>query len=310
MFEYAVKRFILSVPTVIAVVLVVFALIHLAPGNPLDLLVGENASVVMKKEMEKRYALDKPLAVQAIYFFKNLFLKGGGKSIYYNANCFEIIGEKFKNTLFMGSLAFFIGLVVAFSLAFTAFRFRGTNIDKIITFGATMGMSIPSFWLGILLLLLFSVKLRLFPVAGTGGLRYAFLPALTLSLPFASYLLHIIKGELADKQKERFVLALKTRGIGEKLILFKHIFKSVLIPVVTVVALQMGFLLTGAIITETIFSWDGIGLLLINAINFRDYPLVQSLAIFIAVIYIYSNLLGDILIGFLDRRISFEKKDL
>lgn len=310
MFEYAVKRFILSFPTVFAVVLIVFALIHLAPGNPSDLLVGENASVVLKKEIEREYALDKPLPVQALYFFKNLFFKGGGKSIYYNANCFEIIGEKFKNTLFMGSLAFFIGLVVAFSLAFTAFRFKGTNIDKVITFGATVGMSIPSFWLGILLLLLFAVKLRLFPVAGTGGLRYAFLPALTLSLPFASYLLHIIKGELADKQKERFVLALKTRGIGEKLILLKHILKSVLSPVVTVVALQTGFLLTGAIITETIFSWDGIGLLLINAINFRDYPLVQSLAIFIAVIYIYSNLFGDILIGFLDRRISFEKKDI
>ncbi len=310
MIDYIVKRILFSIPTVIAVVLTVFMLIHIAPGNPIDILVGENASGVMKEKVEREYALDKPITIQAMFFLKNVFFKGGGKSIYFGKPCFTVIRSKFKNTLFLGSVAFFMAIFISFSLSFLAVRFKNRFLDRLIIFWATIGMSIPSFWLGILLLILFSVKLKLFPVSGTGGFYHVFLPALTLSIPMGSYLLHIFRNELSAQTDKRFTVALKTRGIKDYLIFFKHIVKNALIPVVMVLFLQLGFLLTGAIITETIFSWDGIGLLLITAINIRDYPLVQSLAIFIAVIYIYSNLIGDILIGFLDRRVSFEKRNL
>ncbi len=310
MIDYVIKRILFSIPTVIAVVLIVFLLIHIAPGNPVDILVGENASAVLKTKIEKEYALDRPVAVQALFFVRNVFLKGGGKSIYFGKPCFSVIGSKFKNTLFLGSVAFLFAIVFSFSLSFIAVKNKGGWADRFITFLATVGMSIPSFWLGILLLIVFSVKLKMFPVSGTGGFFHVFLPALTLSLPMGSYLLHIFKGELVAQMDKRYTLALKTRGVREHLIFFRHILKNALIPVVMVLFLQLGFLLTGAIITETIFSWDGIGLLLITAINIRDYPLVQSLAIFIAVVYIYSNLIGDILIGYLDRRVSFEKRNL
>ncbi|BBB33415.1 peptide/nickel transport system permease protein [Thermotomaculum hydrothermale] len=310
MIEYAIKRIIFSIPTVLAVVLIVFMLIHLAPGNPVDILVGENASSVMKTRIVKEYALDKPIITQAAFFLKNVFVNGGGNSIYYNKPCFSVIKSKFKNTLFLGIVAFLIAILLSFSLSFLSVRFHKGIIDKVIVFFATIGMSIPSFWLGILLLLAFSVKLKIFPVSGTGGFYHVFLPALTLSFPMGSYLIHIFRNELLNQIDKRFTVALKTRGIREYLIFFKHIVKNALIPVVTVLFLQLGFLLTGAIITETIFSWDGIGLLLIKAINIRDYPLVQSLAIFIAIVYIYSNLIGDFLIGVLDRRVSFEKRDL
>lgn len=310
MIDYIVKRILFSIPTVFAVVIMVFFLIHIAPGNPVDILVGENASGVLKTKVAKEYALDKPIAVQAVFFLKNVFFKGGGNSIYFGKPCFSVIKSKFKNTLFLGGVAFFIAIFISFSLSFIAVKFKGRFPDRLITFLATIGMSVPSFWLGILLLIVFSVKLKIFPVSGTGGFYHVFLPALTLSLPMGSYLLHIFRNELLAQINKRFTVALKTRGVKEFLIFFKHIVKNALIPVVMVLFLQLGFLLTGAIITETIFSWDGIGLLLITAINVRDYPLVQSLAIFIAVVYIYSNLLGDILIGYLDRRIGFEKRDL
>ncbi len=310
MIDYIVKRILFSIPAVISVVLVVFILIHIAPGNPIDVLVGENASPVLKTKIEKEYALDKPVMFQALFFLKNVFFKGGGKSIYFGKPCFSVIFSKFKNTAFLGLVAFFFAIFFSFVFSFLAVKFNKGYIDRVITFFATIGMSIPSFWLGILLLIVFSVKLKIFPVSGTGGFYYVFLPALTLSIPMGSYLIHIFKSELLAQLNKRFTVALRTRGIKEKVIFLKHIVKNALIPVIMVLFLQLGFLLTGAIITETIFSWDGIGLLLITSINVRDYPMVQSLAIFIAIVYIYSNLLGDILIGFLDRRISFEKRDL
>lgn len=310
MLEYLVKRMVASVPTVIAVVLAVFFLIHIAPGDPIDILVGENASGVMKAKVVKEYALDKPLYMQALFFLKNVFFKGGGKSIFYGKSCFDLIRLKFVNTLFLGGTAFFLAVFFAFFFSFLSFFYQGRLADKVITFFATIGMSLPSFWFGILLLIVFSVKLKMFPVSGTGGFYHVFLPALTLAVPMGSYVLHILRGELIAKKNERFVLSLKARGIKEFLIYVKHILKNALIPVVMVLALQTGFLLTGAIITETIFSWDGIGLLLITAINVRDYPLVQSLAIFIAIVYIYSNIFGDVVMAFMDRRITFEKRDL
>ncbi len=310
MIEYTLKRVLFSIPTVIAVVLIVFALIHIAPGDPVDILVGESASVVLKNEVKKEYGLDRPLPVQLALFFKNVFVEGGGRSIYFNKKCFSVISSKFKNTLVLGGVAFFIAVFLAFILAVVSVKFNEGFVEKIITFFATIGMSIPSFWLGIILLLVFSVKLKMFPVSGTGDFYYVFLPALTLSLPMGSYLIHIFKNEIRSVQNRRFVVALKTRGVPDSIVFYIHILKNALIPVITVVFLQLGFLLTGAIITETIFSWDGIGLLLITAINVRDYPLVQSLTIFISIVYIYSNLFGEVIIAFIDRRVSFGKKSV
>ncbi len=310
MFEYFLKRVLNSIPTVLAVVIVVFSLIHIAPGDPVDILVGENATPVVKKQIEREYGLDKPIHVQAFLFFKNLIVNGGGESIYFKKPCFKVVFSRFKNTFKLAMFSFVIAVFFSFVFAFILLWRKGGVFYRMIVFLSTIGMSLPSFWLGILLILFFSVKLKLLPVSGTEGFRHIILPSLTLAIPMGCYLLHIIRGEIESQMSKRFVLSLRTRGIKESLIFFRHVLKNSLVPVIMVLALQLGFLLTGAIITETIFSFNGIGLLLVTAINVRDYSLVQSLAIFIAVIYIYSNILGDVLIAVIDRRVSFEKKDI
>ena len=216
------------------------------------------------------------------------------------------IRDKFPNTAALALAAMLVAVVLAIPLGIVAAVYRGTFVDHAAMTLALLGICMPNFWLGPLLAILFAVKLGWLPVSGIGGLSHLVLPALTLGAALAAILARMTRASVLEELRELYVLAARARGLSGARAVVHHAFRNSLIPIVTIIGLQFGAVLTGTIITETIFAWPGIGRLLIQAINFRDYPLVQGCILFISVTYVAMNLLTDLTYGFLDPRIRIE----
>jgi ABC-type dipeptide/oligopeptide/nickel transport system permease component len=229
-----------------------------------------------------------------------------GTSFRYNAPVTAQIRDKFPNTAALAFAAMLVAMIFAIPLGIVAAVFRGTLADHAAMTLALVGLCMPNFWLGPLLAILFAVKLGWLPVSGMGGLSHLVLPAITLGAALSAILARMTRASLLEELRELYVLAARARGLSRTRAVVRHAFRNSLIPVVTIIGLQFGAVLTGTIITETIFAWPGIGRLLIQAINFRDYPLVQGCILFISVMYVAMNLLTDLTYGFLDPRIRFE----
>jgi ABC-type dipeptide/oligopeptide/nickel transport system permease component len=216
------------------------------------------------------------------------------------------IGERLPATFELAFAAMILAVLVAIPLGIVAAVRAGTSVDHAATTAALLGISIPNFWLGPLLAIVFSVMLGWLPVSGRGTWGHLVLPAVTLAAPLAAILARMTRASLLGELRELYVLAARARGVSRTRAVLKHAFRNSLIPIVTVLGLQFGSVLTGAVITETIFAWPGVGRLLIQSISFRDYPLVQGCILLIAVTYVAMNLLTDLVYGFLDPRIRFE----
>jgi peptide/nickel transport system permease protein len=306
MLRYLVRRLLLTIPVLLGVATLVFALIHLVPGDPAQLMLGDGASQEEITQLRQTLGLDRPMLVQYRMFLTGLVKGDLGSSFRYGTPVTREIRDRLVRTMQLAAAAMTVALIIALPLGIAAAVFRGTAIDYGAMTLALAGISMPNFWLGPLLAILFAVKLGWLPVAGTGTIWHLLLPAVTLGAALAAILARMTRASLLEELRELYVVAARARGLSRFRAVVRHAFRNSLIPVVTIVGLQFGAVLTGTIITETIFAWPGVGRLLIQAINFRDYPLVQGCVLFISLTYVLMNLLTDLTYGLLDPRIRYE----
>ncbi|MFL6248056.1 MAG: nickel ABC transporter permease [Thermoanaerobaculia bacterium] len=306
MTRYLLRRLLLTIPVILGVATLVFALIHLVPGDPAQAMLGETAPQADVLKLRHSLGLDRPLLTQYRTFMTGLAHGDLGTSFRYNAPVTAQIREKFPNTATLAVAAMCFAILFAIPLGILAAVFRGTFIDHAAMTVALAGISMPNFWLGPLLAILFAVRLGWLPVSGTGGLSHLVLPAVTLGAALSAILARMTRASVLEELRELYVLAARARGLSGMRAVVRHAFRNSLIPIVTIIGLQFGAVLTGTIITETIFAWPGLGRLLIQAISFRDYPLVQGCILFISVTYVAMNLLTDLTYGWLDPRIRFD----
>jgi ABC-type dipeptide/oligopeptide/nickel transport system permease component len=306
MIRYLIRRLLLTIPVMLGVATLVFALIHLVPGDPAQAMLGEAAPQADVIKLRHSLGLDRPLLTQYRTFLVGLARGDLGTSFRYNTPVTAQIREKFPNTAALALAAMGFAILFAIPLGVLAAVFRGTFVDHAAMTVALAGISMPNFWLGPLLAILFAVRLGWLPVSGIGGFSHLVLPAVTLGAALSAILARMTRASVLEELRELYVLAARARGLSGARAVVRHAFRNSLIPIVTIVGLQFGAVLTGTIITETIFAWPGLGRLLIQAISFRDYPLVQGCILFISVTYVAMNLLTDLTYGWLDPRIRFD----
>jgi ABC-type dipeptide/oligopeptide/nickel transport system permease component len=290
----------------VGVATLVFALIHLVPGDPAQVMLGEQAAPSDVADLRARLGLDEPLPAQYAAFLAGLVQGDLGTSFRYGTPVATEIGARLGRTAQLALAAMTVAVLMAIPLGVVGALNRGRPVDQAAMAVSLAGICMPNFWLGPLLALIFAVQLGWLPVAGTGSVLHLVLPAITLGTALAAILARMTRASLIDELDELYVVAARARGLSWRRTVLVHAFRNSLIPVVTLLGLQFGAVLTGTIITETIFAWPGVGRLLIQAINFRDYPLVQGCILFIAVTYVAVNLLVDLAYAWLDPRIRYE----
>jgi peptide/nickel transport system permease protein len=302
---FVARRLVLTIPVLLGVATLVFALIHLIPGDPAQSMLGESASTSDIEALRHRLGLDRPLIVQYGGFLGGLMRGNFGTSLRTGEPVSSQIADRMPATFELALAAMLVAIAVAIPLGVAGAVWRGTIADHAAMTLALAGVSIPNFWLGPLLALVFGVELGWLPVSGRGGLEHLILPAVSLGGALAAIVARLTRATVIEELREQYVKAARARGASRARAVLRHAFRNSLIPVVTIVALQFGAVLTGAVITETIFSWPGIGRLLVQSIGFRDYPMVQGCILFIAVTYVAVNLAADLLYGVLDPRIRY-----
>src|SRR5688572_22128191 len=306
MVRFLIRRLVLTIPVLLGVATLVFALIHLVPGDPVQSMLGESAAPADVADLRRRLGLDRPLPEQYLAFLGGALTGDLGRSLRTNQPVTAAIAERLPATFELALAAMAVALVCAMPLGILAAVRAGSAIDVGATTLALIGISIPNLWLGPMLAIVFAVGLGWLPVSGRGTLAHLVLPSITLGAPLAAVLARMTRATVLDELRELYVLAARARGVSRARAVLRHAVRNSLIPIVTVVGLQFGAVLTGAVITETIFAWPGVGRLLIQSITFRDYPLVQGCILLIAVTYVAMNLLTDVLYGLLDPRIRYE----
>ena len=306
MARYLLRRLVLTIPVVLGVATLVFALIHLVPGDPAQAMLGEGASADEIARLRTSLGLDRPLLAQYGSFLGGVARGDLGKSFRSGQPVTREIARRLGVTALLAVAAMTVAIAVALPLGIIAAVYRGRFPDHAAMTLALAGISIPSFWLGPLLAILFAVRLGWLPVSGSGSAWHLVLPAITLGTALAAILARMTRSSVIEELRELYVTAARARGVSRARAVVRHAFRNSLIPVVTIIGLQFGAVLTGTIITETIFAWPGVGRLLITAINTRDYPLVQGCILFISTTYVAMNLLTDLTYGWLDPRIRFE----
>ena len=306
MTRHCLRRLLLTIPVLLGVATLVFSLIHLVPGDPVQAMLGESASPAEVELLRARLGLDRPLAAQYVAFITGAATGNLGTSLRTNQSVAGAIAERMPATFALAVTAMVIAVLIALPLGIVAAVRAGTLVDHVAITGAMFGISMPTFWLGPLLAIVFAVWLGWLPVSGYGTVAHVVLPAVTLGAPLSAVLARITRASLLEELREPYVLAARARGVSGARAVINHALRNSLIPIVTVLGLQLGSVLTGAVITETIFAWPGVGRLLVQAIAARDYPTVQGCILFIAVTYVAVNLVIDLLYGVLDPRIRHE----
>lgn len=303
MTAFLLRRLAQTVPIALLVATLVFSLIHLIPGDPVEMMLGEGAQRSQVEELRHDLGLDRPLTAQYLSFLTGLVRADLGMSLHFREPVIEILVRHYPATLELTMASMVVALLVSIPLGVLAASHRNRFLDHVSRVVALVGVSIPNFWLGPMLILLFSIQLDLFPVSGRTGWLSLVLPAVTLGTALAGLLTRMVRSSVAEELEKPYMTAALARGLRRSSVLRIHALKNAAIPVVTIIGLQFGVLLTGAIITETIFSWPGLGRLVIQAIRLRDYPLVQGSILAIALTYLVINLITDVVYAMLDPRI-------
>jgi ABC-type dipeptide/oligopeptide/nickel transport system permease component len=304
--RYLLRRLLLTIPVLIGVATLVFSLIHLVPGDPAQSMLGDSAPPEDVARLRQSLGLDRPLFEQYRTFLGGVVRGDLGKSFRYGTPVTTEIRSRLGRTLQLALAAMAVAILFAIPLGIIAAVWRGTWIDHTAMTISLVGISMPNFWLGPLLAILFAVVLGWLPVAGSGTAAHLVLPAITLGAALSAILARMTRASLLEELRELYVLSARARGVSRARAVLRHAFRNSLIPVVTIIGLQFGAVLTGTIITETIFAWPGVGRLLIQSINFRDYPLIQGCILFISFTYVMMNLITDLTYGLLDPRIRLE----
>jgi len=305
--RYLLKRVFGLIPTVFGVVTLVFLMIHLIPGDPVEIMLGETAMAAQKQAMRAELGLDRPVSEQYLRYLSGLFSGDLGKSIKTREPVFSEIVSRWPATFELALFALLLAWGVSIPLGALAAARRGTLVDKGSLFVSLVGVAMPNFWLGPLLIIVFSIWLGWLPVSGREEAAGIILPGITLGAGMAAFLIRLTRSSVLEAASEEYIMAARARGLPEWKVYGKHALANALLPVVTVMGLQFGALLSGAVITETVFSWPGVGRLMIEAIESRDYPVVQGCVLNIALCYVAVNFLVDAAYALLDPRIRLER---
>ena len=305
MTTYIIRRLALSLVVLIGVSVLVFGLIHLAPGDPARLMLYDTAPEEEVQAMRKTLGLDQPLYLQYWLFLSNALRGDLGRSLYYKEPALRIILEHLPATAELTFAALFVSLVVAVPMGIVSAVRRDTVWDYAGMLLATIGQATPVFWLGLMFILLFSVQWTVLPSSGRGGIENLLMPAVTLGAPLMALVTRLVRSGMLDILGEDYIRTARAKGLPNPAIVYRHALRNMLIPLITVVGLQLGALLGGAVITETIFAWPGVGRLVVTAITARDYPLVQAATLLVSVYFVGINLLLDVLYVYIDPRIRF-----
>lgn len=303
---YVLRRLLQAIPILFLVATLVFSLIHLIPGDPVEILLGDSAREADVEAMRHRLGLDRPLGEQYVSFLGGLLRGDLGISVTSGRPVTEVVLEHYPATLELALAGMLVALLIALPLGVLAALERDRWVDHGSRFFALLGVSMPNFWLGPVLILAFAVQWNLLPVSGRGTWQHLILPSITLGTALAGLLTRMVRSSLTEELRRPYLATALAKGLGWRTAVVRHALSNALIPVVTVVGLQFGALLTGAIITETIFSWPGLGRLLIQAIRTRDYPLIQAGVLIIAATYVLVNMLTDLVYAWLDPRIRYD----
>ncbi|MDP9339708.1 MAG: ABC transporter permease [Acidobacteriota bacterium] len=303
MLRYFLQRFLMTLPALWLVLTLVFLMIHIVPGDPVEQMLGEGAAPGELAQLRHSLGLDESLPKQYGRYLWQLAHGDLGHSLKFQAPVRRIIFDRYPATLQLAFLALVVCAAIAIPAGVFAAHRRGSGADRAVGVFTLFGLAIPNFALGPLLILLFSIELGLLPVSGRGGPLYYILPAATLGAALAAILTRMVRGSMLEELSSDYVRTARAKGLSTGAVLFRHAFRNALIPIITILGLQFGTLLAGTIVTETIFSWPGIGRLTVQAISSRDYPLLQGCILVIAVSYVAVNLLTDLLYTVIDPRV-------
>ena len=308
MLEYSLRRLIQGVFVVISVTALLFLIMQMMPGDPIQLISSPRVSEAKILELQKQWGLDKPVIVQYFYWFKHILMGDFGTSIISGQPVSSLIMQRLPYTIMLTGSALVIQFLIAIPLGlWTAFR-KDTVLDKSTVILSIVMWSIPPFWLGVLLMLLFSIKLHVLPLSGYSGMASLVLPVATLILPFLASTLRLTRSEVLDVLRERFVLTAYAKGLTSGKVLAGHVLRNAMIPTTVMFFLSLPWIFGGSVIVESVFAWPGTGTLLWKSIVSQDFPVVQGIIFVIAVLTVLSNTLGDILTALLDPRIRLEMK--
>ncbi len=288
---------------VLGVATLVFLLIHMVPGDPVEVMLGESAQQADRDALRHTLGLDRPLPEQLLGFYRNLLHFNLGTSLHSKRPITEVLAERLPATAELALAGMTMAVLLAFPLGVLAATRKDSAWDTGAMTASLLGVSIPNFVMGPLMILVFAVWARLLPVSGREGLLSLILPAVTLGMALAAILSRMVRASLLEVLHEDYIRTARAKGLAERVVVWRHGMRSALLPVITLLGLQLGVLLAGAVITETVFSWPGIGLLTIEAIQTRDYPVVQACVLLISTTYVVVNTLTDMVYTWLDPRI-------
>jgi peptide/nickel transport system permease protein len=303
MLRHLARRFLLTLPALWLVLTLVFLMIHIVPGDPVEQMLGEGAAPGEAASLRHSLGLDRPMLSQYLHYLGDLAHGDLGQSIKFQTPVRRIIFERYPATLQLAFLAIVVCVAIAIPAGVLAADRRGRAGDRSIGLFTLFGLAFPNFALGPVLILLFSIELGWLPVSGRGSALSYVLPAATLGAALAAILTRMVRGAMLEELSSDYVRTARAKGLSARAVLFRHALRNALIPIITVLGLQFGTLLGGTIVTETIFSWPGIGRLTVQAISSRDYPLLQGCILVIALSYVLVNLLTDVLYSFIDPRV-------
>ena len=303
MIRHLALRLALALPALWLVLTLVFLLIHIVPGDPVQQMLGEGARAEDLQQLRHALGLDQPLHVQYGKYLSGLARGDWGQSFRFQLPVLQVVRQRYPATLELACVSLLVCVAIGIPAGVLAAHRRGRAADRAVGVFTLFSLSVPNFALGPVLVLIFSIQLGLFPVSGRGSLLHLVLPALTLGAALAAILTRMVRTAMMEELSSDYVRTARAKGLPESAVLFRHAFRNALIPIVTILGLQFGTLLAGTIVTESIFAWPGVGRLAVQAIQARDYPLLQGCILFIALSYIVVNLLTDVVYALVDPRV-------
>ncbi len=307
MSKYLANRLLQTIPTVFLITVVVFLMLHLSPGDPVLVFIGDKQSTPEQREkIREDMGLNRPLHVQYLTYMGNALRGDLGRSLQTNVPVMSQIVNRLPWTIELSFAALFIASVIGISVGIIAALYHNTIIDTLAMAFALVGISMPVYWSSLLLILFFAVRLRVLPAIGQGGVERLILPATALALVSAGSLARMVRSSMLEVLNQDFVLTARSKGITERIVVIRHVLRNALIPVVTILGLILGYTLSGAVITETIFARLGIGQKYVEAVVQKDFTVVQGMTLFIAMMYVLVNIAVDVIYAFIDPRIRYD----
>ena len=309
MFRFIVRRILQTIPVLFGVIVITFILMYMVPGDPVVSMVGERYDEETIHKLRKELHLDDSLPMQFVHYVSNVLRGDFGKSFITGGSVSEELLIKFPNTLMLAVASMIIAIITGLTMGIVSSLRPQSILDKITMLFALAGISAPVFWVGLMLVLFIGVFLQWLPPTGFGGIEYIILPAITLGLRSAAYLARLTRATMLDVLNQDYIRTARMKGLPEWKVILKHGFPNILIPIITVIGTDFGSYLSGAVLTESIFGWPGIGRYALEAILKRDFPVIQGTVLFMALMFILANLIVDIFYGIVDPRIRIEGKN-